>query len=98
MCQAFFFWHPNATAHYILRVGLRGPKAVLDDKAAVVRALRAARWVLKHAAQELGVSRQTLYAAMERHGIKRRPMSPEYLSERNRQAAQAPRPPRRSAA
>lgn len=71
--------------------------AVLD-RALLVEALKEHRWILKHAAKALGISRQTLYATMRRFQVERRPMDPAFLKERAHRAASAPRPSRRSAA
>ena len=78
--------------------GPRGRPLVITDRSRLLSVLKAHRWVLSHAAKALGISRQTLYASMERCDISRKPMDPAYLSERNSRAAQAPRPNRRTAA
>jgi transcriptional regulator of acetoin/glycerol metabolism len=45
----------------------------LDDaeRSALIRTLEARRWHMTHAAQELGVSRNTLYRKLRKHGISR---------------------------
>lgn len=53
----------------------------------VTLAMRAADWVVADAAKALGVSRQAVYDAMERFGIKRQPQ-PD-LGEKRRRAALA---------
>lgn len=50
-------------------------KGLLPDPDLLHAALVRARWVISDAARELGVSRQAIYLAMERYGIRRRPQS-----------------------
>lgn len=70
----------------------------LDQKDAVLAALRQARWVKAEAARLLGVSRQALYGAMERHGIPcRRPPDAVYREVQSRCGRLGGRP-RKSAA
>ena len=57
------------------------------SKTRVKLALRAADWVVADAASSLGVSRQAVYLAIERFGIKRQPQ-PD-LGEKRRRAALA---------
>lgn len=54
-------------------------------------ALATADWIIKDAARALGVSRQAIYDAMERHGIERRPHSPEQWSRIMRERAGRPK-------
>lgn len=81
-----------------MRVGLRGPQPGLIDRAEVVEALASAGWVVTHAAATLGVTKPTLYAAMKRLRIKRRPVAPDVLSEMQSWRASAERPKRRKRA
>lgn len=57
---------------------------VLHDRALVLRALERARWILQHAATDLGVSRQALYDAMDRLGIERQPPDPRAWNARRK--------------
>ena len=41
------------------------------ERSALVAILEAQRWHMTHAAQELGVSRNTLYRKLRKHGISR---------------------------
>lgn len=61
--------------------------AELYDRDHVLRALDAAHWIVKDAAEALGVSRQALYDAMERLQIERRAPDPAV-----KRAAHARRP------
>lgn len=63
----------------------------LDSRDGLEQALIAADWIIKDAALVLGVSRQAVYDAMERHGIVRRPHSPEKWSGILRARAGRPR-------
>lgn len=74
------------------------PDCAVLDRALLVATLEESRWILKHAAKALGISRQTLYATMGRFGVARKPMDPGFLKERAERAARAPRAARRSAA
>ncbi len=53
----------------------------LDNRAALLAALRGAHWIIKDAARALGCSRQAIYDAMRRHDIERQPPDPEAWDE-----------------
>jgi transcriptional regulator of acetoin/glycerol metabolism len=65
----------------VIRQSVAQPKAETDDtrespldcaeRSALVATLEAQRWHMTHAAQELGVSRNTLYRKLRKHGISR---------------------------
>jgi len=70
----------------------------LDSKERLVAALQQARWIIAEAARSLGVSRQAIYDAMRRHGVRRRQQSPEVYREVRRRTGSLGGRPKRAAA
>ncbi|MGD7386227.1 helix-turn-helix domain-containing protein, partial [Ralstonia pseudosolanacearum] len=56
-----------------MRADISAAPAPLDnaEKAALLAALQAQQWRMTHAAEALGISRNTLYRKLRKHGIAR---------------------------
>jgi len=71
---------------------------MLVERAPLLKALTDARWVISEAARLLGVSRQTVYSAMDRHDIEQRDPPESVLRELHRRNGSKGGRPRKPAA